>query len=316
MINFKNIFKLKPKKSQEPIVTLPKKITFEYARTNPDVKVLRRARRSDVMEEIIPPEPFTGIKSATIDNVPKIYGCPENEEITIKNVAKYIEEPCIPIFLKLQSLGMETSYACAYSGGGKAKIDIIKSSLSEENIAIAEANNLHKYGEIELGITVCGTDDTKEVSNKLLELASIFMPQQVLYGKQTQSEYLNRYSIYNGEDIARNSNLDPNYYSDHLKYLLTNFPEYITFDGKWYTCNNMPDVLFQKEVLDRDIFCKLYYLEPKVCFNGIVWSSKELYEINERNKVKKQVTSNIQSNKEYYEEDSFEDINTQKSRAK
>lgn len=165
--------------------------------------------------------------------------------------------------------------------------------MSKENIAIAKANNLFDGNKIKLYFLTERTDTVQEVSDKFLKLGSVFVPQPVLYGQESQTEYLDSYSKSDGHDLARNSNIDESYRRDHLNYLLTNFPQYISFNEGAYSCVNMPDELFQKEVLDRDLYCRAFNFEAAACINGVVWDSKELYDINERN-TKQQLHRNIE----------------------
>lgn len=284
MFNLRSLFKSKelPKTTVSIPSSVPLPITFEYTLNNSDITVMNRLRDGH-LEPIPCVEPFTELKDIKIGDVERIYTGPENTEITTRNVRAYIEEPCIPIFLFLQNLGIQTKSSSANQYDTYASIGIKIKTLSEENMAIANANDLYHSYMITLSFPIEKDDTAKTISDKFMALGSVFVKQPVLYGYQSQAEHLASYSTYNGEYIAKISNIDANYITDHMKYLLAKFPEYITFDGEHYTCTNMPDELFQKEVLDRELICRVFYSEPHICVDGVVWDSPELYNINKCN---------------------------------
>lgn len=265
----------------------PQTITFAYALNHPEVQVMSR-NRSGLLEPIKNAEPFVSFKARTIAQVEQIYTGPENEGITSKNVTAYIEEPCIPTFLKMQRLGIQTAWSSANGNNtGKyrsAVISIVPRTLSEENLSVVEALGLpYAYDGYCLEIPIELADIVEEVSDKFLELCDHFVEQPVLYGHRSQSEYLNAYCKHSGSHMKLISNIDEDYMKDHLTYLLTNFSQYISFDGEKYTCRNMPDEMLQGEMLDRELLRRFFLQEPSVCINGVVWESKELYDINEHN---------------------------------
>ena len=308
-------------KRKSAVTSLPKTITFEYARTNSEVQVMLRERRTEQLKPIEVAEPFVGFKAKTISEVHSIYNGPGMEDISSKNVTDYIEEPLIPTFLTLRNLGIQTHWSSANGRDtGKyrnAVISIVPKTLSEENLAIAKNLNL-EYGfqGLDLELPIQLSDSVQEVSDKFLKLCSHFVAQPVLYGQKSQTEYLNAYSQYNNEYIAEISNIDTNYVSDHLKYLLTTFPQYVSFENEMYSCANMPDELFQNEVLNRVLSNRIFHPEPPVCINGIVWACRELYDINEHNKKQNPdtITNNsIKSNAHNGSEQNIVDVDNSPS---
>lgn len=270
-------------------------ITFEYALAHIDAQVMTReiisgryGQDKGLLKPIKIPESFVGFKAKTIKDVKRIYQGPKNPAITSKNITEYIEEPCISVFLKLQKLGIQTNWSSANKSNiGKERsafISIVPETLSNENLDIFKKLGLkHENDGYKLEVKIELTDTVQDVSAQFLKLCEDFVEQPVLYGHQSQTEYLNSYCKHNSAHIAEISNIDENYINDHLSYLLTNFPEYISFDGENYTCIDMPDEVFQREILDRELSRKIISQEPSICIDGVVWESKELYDINEHN---------------------------------
>jgi hypothetical protein len=319
MINLKSVFKRKPTKDipiennpEETVESLPPTITFESYRANPEIQIMVRYRKNDPLEPLKVIESFSGFKAQTIGDVDSIYTGMEITDITVNNVTEFIEEPCIPAFLFLQDLGIQTYWSDANKYRSFASIEIKTNTLSEENKNIALNNNISMKYNIDLSFPITRGDTVQEVSDKLLAMCKIFVPQPVLYGHKNQAEALNEMSNYNYSYISEISNINSNYSNDHFNYLLKTYPQYITFNGEEYKCLDMPDDLFQKEVLNMDLMLRIFNAKPHVCINGVVWDSRELYDINERNTKLNKVDPDInesEAKQEYPENHSEEPSN-------
>lgn len=121
-------------------------------------------------------------------------------------IGLYADEPCVEACQLLYDLNIETYTSGGHVEGkenatGEAYIGIVYDSLSEENKKIAE--DMIKKGMIDniyntkgrgtgLTIMICvpiSSDSlVGEISDKLVQLASMFQQQDVLYGRKTIDE--------------------------------------------------------------------------------------------------------------------------------
>lgn len=173
-------------------------------------------------------------------------GCiPKNRDV----ISLYADEPCVEACQLLYDLNIQTFTSGGHVDGkeneeGIAFIGIIYKSLSEENKQIAkqmiergiigEFSNNRGEGHdltIFLKVPINSNSLVGEVSDKLLQLASLFQQQDVLYGMQTIEEI----------QTELFTKIDDETYRDNILYSLVSkeqmqklLPEYVECQ-----CENM-----------------------------------------------------------------------------
>ena len=136
-------------------------------------------------------------------------GCiPKNRDY----IALYADEPCLEACKKLYDLNIQTYTSNGHVNGkenaeGRAYIGIIYDTLSDENKLIVNdlinkkiirpvAESIKERGtgrHISIEVPIHSDDLVGEISDKLLAMANVFQQQDVLYGRYTYEEMINRF---------------------------------------------------------------------------------------------------------------------------